>query len=131
MAINIARMIDDLAKQAQGANGSKLSQIMSGISSLTKQGLGMLELARNMAEANRDTMTPEEEQALKDADDAAADIQRRVLGAMNDEAGDAEAQGKAREAARQKDREESSTRREGNAAFDPARKAAADRGKSR
>lgn len=121
MAINIARMIDDLAKQAQGANGSKLSQIMSGITALTKQGLGMLELARNMAEANRETMTPEEEQALKDADDAAADIQRRVLGAMNDEAGDPAEQQRQRE---KKARGEA-------AEFGHAKKAAEDRGKSR
>lgn len=122
MAINIARLINDLAKQAQGANGSKLSEILNGIGGLTAQGLGMMELAQRLVEANRD-MTPEEKQLIQDADDAAADIQRRVLGAMNDESGDREEQQRRLEKEQQRRREAPE--------FSSARKAAEDRGKSR
>lgn len=124
MAINIARIIADLSKQAQGANGSRLSEIMNGVGSLTGQAVGMIELAQRLYEADRVELTPEEEQSIKDADDAARDVQRRVLGAMNDESGDEKQQAKQREEQREKARKEAPE-------FSHARKAAEDRGKSR
>jgi len=120
MAMNIARIINDLAKQAQGANGSKLGEITSGIDSLSTQMIGMMELAQRLIEGQRDDLTPEEKQSIKDTDDRARDVQRRVLGATNDESGDPVEQAKRREKARKESPE-----------FKSAHAAAEERSRSR